>query len=108
MGYVFAVIVTVLAGAAFLWFWRTGTRWILGHGRLWRRRLVLVSAELVYVLGAISILVSPVFDRWLFGAMLLGSLTVLLLLLGANRLHTWLESFFEGLDEGIENVLRWR
>lgn len=108
MGYVFPVMVTVVAGTAFLWLWRTGIRWILGHDCLWRCRLVLISAESIYVLGAISILVSPEFDRWLFGAMLLGSLAFLLPLLGANRLPTWLEPFFEGLDEGIENALRWK
>lgn len=93
MGYVFAVMVTVLAGAAFLWLWRTGIRWILGHDRLCCRRLVLISTESIYMLGAISILVSPAFDRWLFGAMLFGSLTLLLTLLGASRLQTWLVPF---------------
>lgn len=101
-------MVTVLAGAAFLWLWRTGIRWMLGHDRLWRRRLVLIGAASIYVLGAISTLVSPEFDRGLFWIMLLGSLAFLLPLLGANRLPTWLEPFFEGLDEGIENVLRWK
>lgn len=100
MGYLLAAMVTILVGAAFLW--------ILSHDRLWRRQFVLVSAESIYGFGAISILVSPEFDRWLFGVTLLGSLTLLVLLLGANSQHPWLEPFFEGLDEGIENVQRWR
>lgn len=108
MGYVLAVMVTVLAGIAFLGLWRTVVRWMLGHNRLWRRQLVLIGAESIYVLGAISTLVSPEFDRGLFGAMLAGSLLLLVPLLGANKLHTWLEPFLDGLDRGIENALRWR
>lgn len=108
MGYVFAVTVTVLAGFAFLGLWRTGVRWVLDHDRLWRRRLVLIGAESIYGLGAISTLVSPEFDRALFGVLLVGSLAVLPLLLVASRPQAWLKPFFEGLDQGIENVLRWR
>ena len=108
MGYVLAVMVTVLAGLAFLWLWQTGIRWILGHDRLWRRRLILIGAESIYGLGAISTLVSPEFDRGLFGALLAGSLASLVLLIGVNNRQSWLEPFFEGLDAGIENVLRWR
>lgn len=97
MGYVLAVVVTVLAGIAFLGLWRTVVRWILGHDRLWRRQLALIGAESIYMLGATSTLISQEFARGLFGAMLAGSLLLLVPLFGVNKEHTWLEPFLMGL-----------
>lgn len=108
MGYALAMMMMVFGVAVFVWLWRTGVRWMLDHDRLWRRRLFLGSAEAIYLIGALSMLASPEFERWQFAAMVAGSLIALVPLLRTNSFPTWLEPFFEGLDEGIENALRWR